>query len=56
VTETATRRYPGSVPRRLAGWIARLQRHLSDCLFAGGDGFAREHGWQITKTTGRLSR
>jgi hypothetical protein len=53
MTETATRRHAGSVPRRLAEWIARLQQQLSDRLFADADAFAREHGWQITKTTGR---
>jgi hypothetical protein len=54
MTQTATRWHPGSVPRRLAGWIGRLQRQLSDCLHADGDAFAREHAWVITKTTGRL--
>jgi hypothetical protein len=50
MTQTATRRHAGGVPR-LAAWIARLQRQLSDRVFAGGDAFAREHGWEITKTT-----
>ena len=54
MTQTATRRHTGSVPRRLAGWIARLQRQLSGRVFADGDAFAREHGWEITTTTGRL--
>jgi len=34
--------------------IARLQRQLSDRLFAKGDAFARERGWEITKSTGRF--
>ena len=37
----------------LAGWIGRFRRLLSDRVFAKGDAFAREHGWEITKTTGR---
>jgi hypothetical protein len=31
-----------------------LQRRLSDRIFAGADDLAREHGWMITKTTGRF--
>jgi hypothetical protein len=54
MTQTATPPHAGNVPRRLADRIARLQRQLSDRIFAGRDAFAREHGWQITKTTGRL--
>jgi hypothetical protein len=54
MTQAATRRHAGSVLRRLAGWIARLQRQLSGRVFAGGDALAREHGWEITKTTGRF--
>ena len=34
-------------------WFARLQRQLSDRVFADGDAFARRNGWEITKTTGR---
>ena len=54
MTQTATRRHTSSVLRCLAGWIARLERQLSDRVFADGDAFAREHGWEITKTIGRL--
>jgi hypothetical protein len=54
MTEIATRQHVGSVPRRLAGWIVRLQRQPSDRVFTDGDAFAREHGWEITKTTGRF--
>jgi hypothetical protein len=39
---------------RPAAWIARLQRQLTDRIFADGDAFAHEHGWEITKTTGRF--
>ena len=52
--QTARRRDTGTMPRRLAGWLARLQSQLSDRLFADQDAFARQHGWQITKTTGRF--
>jgi len=54
MTQAATRRHAGSLVRRLAGWIARLQRRLSGRVFADGDALAREHGWEITKTTGRF--
>jgi hypothetical protein len=54
MTQTAAARHVGSVPRRLTGWIARFQRQLSDRIFADGDAFARERGWEITKTTLRL--
>jgi hypothetical protein len=52
--QTATRRHAGRVLRHLAGQVARLQRQLSDRVFTDGDAFAREHGWEITKTTGRF--
>ncbi len=54
MTQTATDRHTGSLPRCLAGWIARLQRQLSDRVFADGDAFACAHGWEITKTPGRF--
>jgi hypothetical protein len=54
MTQTATRRPADGASRRLAGWIARFQRQLCDRLFAGEDAFAREHGWEITQTTGRF--
>lgn len=53
MTQTAERRGAGNMPHRLAARAARLQRLLSDRLFAEGDAFAREHGWEITKSTGR---
>ncbi|MGN6174690.1 MAG: hypothetical protein ACTHPS_17355 [Streptosporangiaceae bacterium] len=48
---TAREHRPG---KTRAGWVARLLRQLSDRVFAGGDAFARENGWEITKTTGRF--
>jgi hypothetical protein len=42
------------VTGRVSAWIARLQRELSDRLHADGDALARERGWTITTTTGRL--
>jgi hypothetical protein len=53
MTQTVPRWHADGVPR-LAAWIARLQRQLSDRVFADGAAFAREHGWEITKTTGRF--
>jgi hypothetical protein len=37
-----------------AEWFARLQRQLSDRVFADCDAFASRNGWEITKTTGRF--
>ncbi len=54
MTETATRRRAGCTPGRLAARIARLQRQLSDRVHADGDAFARQQGWEIAGTTGRL--
>ena len=34
--------------------VVRILRQLSDRLFADSDAFARENGWEITKTTGRF--
>ena len=48
------REHRGSLPRRLAEWIARLQRQLSGRLFTEEDTVAREHGWEISKTTRRF--
>ncbi len=54
MTETTARRRVGGMPGRLAVRVARLQRQLSDRVHAHGDAFAREHGWAITETSGRL--
>jgi hypothetical protein len=53
MTQTVTQWRVDGVPRP-AAWIARLQRQLTDRIFADGDAFGREHGWEITKTTGRF--
>jgi hypothetical protein len=54
MTQISPRRGPSSRPRPLGAWIVRLQRQLSDRLFAEGDAFAREQGWESTKSTGRF--
>ncbi len=54
MTQTAPPRHAGGVPRRLARWITRLQQQLSARFFADADASAREHGWEITKTTGQF--
>jgi hypothetical protein len=54
MTQTAERRDANNMPHHLAAWVARLQRQLSDRLFAQGDDFARERGWEITKNSGRF--
>jgi hypothetical protein len=54
MTQTAPRRGGGNMPHPLGAWMARLQRLLSDRLFAQGDAFAREQGWETTKSTGRF--
>lgn len=48
---TAQEHTPGT---SRAGWFVRLQRQLSDRVFADGDAFAHQKGWEITKTTGRF--
>jgi hypothetical protein len=53
MTQTVTRRHVDGVLRP-AAWIARLQRQLTDRIFADGDAFASGHGWKITKTAGRF--
>ncbi len=54
MTEITARRRVGGMPGRLAVRVARLQRQLSDRMHADGDAFAREHGWAIAETSGRL--
>jgi hypothetical protein len=53
ITETAERRRTGMLSR-MPTWIGRRQRELSDRLHAAGDECARQHGWQVAKSTGRL--
>ena len=54
MTQVVKRHGAGSTPGRLAVLIARFQRYLSDRVHASGDALAREDGWAITATTGRL--
>lgn len=54
MTGKARRGHIGSVLSRLAVRKAQLQRQLSDRMFAEGDAFARENGWTIAKSSGRL--
>jgi hypothetical protein len=53
IIETAERRRTG-ILARMPAWIGRRQRELSDRVHAAGDECARQHGWQVTKSTGRL--
>ena len=54
MTEMSAGRSAKGVTGRVSAWIARLQRQLSDRIHADGDALAREHGWTVTTTTGRL--
>jgi hypothetical protein len=54
MTDIATRRSAEGGTGRVLARIARLQWRLSDPIHAHGDVFARQHGWAITTTTGRL--
>jgi hypothetical protein len=42
------------VPARVSAWIGRRQQDLSDRAHAAADDRARQHGWQVTKSTGRF--
>lgn len=53
MTETTARRRVG-VLTRIPTWIGRRQRELSDRVHAAGDECARQHGWEVTKSTGRF--
>jgi hypothetical protein len=52
ITDTASRR-PG-IAIRFSVWVGHRQRELSDRIHAAGDAAARQDGWAITKSTGRL--
>jgi hypothetical protein len=54
MTDTAAGQRAAGVTGRISAWIARLQQQLSDRLHANGDALARQRGWTITTTTGRL--
>jgi hypothetical protein len=51
--ETAARRRVG-VLTRIPAWIGRRQREMSNRVHAAGDEYARQHGWEITKSTGQF--
>jgi hypothetical protein len=52
-TETTARRRAG-ILARMPAWIRRHQRELSNQVHAARDERARQHGWQVTKSTGRF--
>ncbi len=52
-TKTTGHRRAGT-PARMSAWIGRRQRELSDRIYAVGDEHARQHGWHVTKSTGRF--
>jgi hypothetical protein len=54
MTQAITSRHPSRLLSRLAGWVARPLERLSDRIHAGGEATARQHGWEITRTAGRL--
>ena len=49
-----TRRQPATGARRLTAWIGRRQQAWSDRIHAASDAVARDAGWTVTPTTGRL--
>ena len=49
-----TRRQPVTGARRLTAWIGRRQQAWSDRIHAASDAVARDAGWTVTPTTGRL--
>jgi hypothetical protein len=54
MTQAITPRHPSRLLSRLAAWTTRPLERLSDRLHAGGEAIARQHGWEITRATGRL--
>jgi hypothetical protein len=54
MTQTTTSRRPCRPLSRLAAWATRPLERLSDRIHAGGEAIARQHGWEITRDTGRL--
>jgi hypothetical protein len=53
VTATTACRRAG-ILAGLPAWIGRRQRELSDRVHAPGDESAGQHGWEVTKSTGRF--
>jgi hypothetical protein len=54
MTQAITSRHLSRLLSRLAAWAARPLERLSDRIHAGGEAIAREHGWEITRDTGRF--
>jgi hypothetical protein len=53
MAETAAHRRVG-VLIRIPAWIGRRQREMSNRVHAAGDECACQHGWEVTKSTGRF--
>jgi hypothetical protein len=53
MTEITSRTWAG-IPPRMSAWIGRRQRELSDQVYAADDEYARQQGWEVTKSTGRF--
>src|SRR6516165_473582 len=51
--QTAARRRL-SVLTRIPTWVVRRLSEMSDRIYAAGDEYARHHGWEVTKSTGRF--
>jgi hypothetical protein len=49
-----TPRKPSCVRVRISTWIGRRQQDLSDRAHSAADDQARQHGWEITTSTGRF--
>jgi hypothetical protein len=43
-----------SIVARISVWVRRRHRKLSARVFAADDGRARDHGWEVTESTGRF--
>jgi hypothetical protein len=54
MTQAITPRHFKRLLSRLATRAARPLEQLSDRIHAGGDATARQNGWEITRTSGRL--
>lgn len=42
------------IAARIISWIGRRQSELSNRIHAAGEAEARQNGWTVTKSTGRL--
>jgi hypothetical protein len=54
MTQAITSRHLSRLLSRLAAWTTRPLERLSDRIHAGGEAIARQHGWEVTRATGRL--